>query len=92
MNVAALDYDQGLFILPFDHRSWFEAGLLGIRGRRADPLEVEQLSAYKRVTYEEFLQGLERGVPADTAAILVDQKYGEALLANANGRGIKTCT
>ena len=92
MDVSAFGYDKDLFILPFDHRSSFEAGLLGIRGRQADPGEVEKLTAYKRVIYEGFLQALDQGVPVETAAILVDQKYGEELLADARGRGITTCT
>ena len=92
MNVPSSGYDKDLFILPFDHRSSFEAGLLDIRGRQAEPQEVEQLAGYKRVIYEGFLEALENGVPADTAAILVDQKYGEDVLADANTRGITTCT
>ncbi len=92
MDLSALGYDKDLFILPFDHRSSFEAGLLGVQGRQADPQEVEQLASYKRVIYEGFLEALEKGVPVGTAAILVDQKYGEELLADANKRGITTCT
>ena len=92
MDVSALGYDRDLFILPFDHRSSFEAGLLDIRDRQADPGEVEKLAAYKRVIYEGFLEALDLGVPVETAAILVDQKYGEQLLANASKRGITTCT
>ena len=92
MDVSALGYGKDLFILPFDHRSSFEAGLLGIRGRQATPEEVEQLSAYKQVIYEGFLEGLREGVPNRIAAILVDQKYGEEILADANQRGITTCT
>ena len=92
MDVSALGYDKDLFILPFDHRSSFEAGLLDIRNRQADPGEVEKLAAYKRVIYEGFLEALDLGVPVETAAILVDQKYGEQLLANARERGITTCT
>ncbi len=53
---------------------------------------MEQLAGYKRVIYEGFLEALEKGVPQETAAILVDQKYGEKLLADANQRGITTCT
>ncbi len=45
MNASDLGYNKDLFILPFDHRSSFESGLLGIRGRQADPGEVEKLSA-----------------------------------------------
>ena len=92
MNASDLGYNKDLFILPFDHRSSFEAGLLGIRGRSADPGEVERLQAYKRVIYDGFLEALDQGVPVETAAILVDQKYGEELLADANKRGITTCT
>ncbi len=92
MNASDLGYNKDLFILPFDHRSSFEAGLLDIRGRQADPGEVERLTAYKRVIYDGFLEGLDQGVPVETAAILVDQKYGEELLADANNRSITTCT
>ena len=92
MKASDLGYNKDLFILPFDHRSSFEAGLLDIRGRQADPGEVEKLTAYKRVIYDGFLEALEQGVPVDTAAILVDQKYGEELLADANKRSITTCT
>ncbi len=96
MNASDLGYNKDLFILPFDHRSSFERGLLGPdfsrAGRPADPGEVEKLTAYKRVIYEGFLEALDHGVPVETAAILVDQKYGEDLLADANKRGITTCT
>ena len=91
MAIAGLGYQNDLFVLPFDHRSSFERGLLGISGRQADPQEVEQLSAYKRIIYEGLLEALENGVPAESAAILVDEKYGAQLLAEARERGITTC-
>ena len=92
MDSAGLGYTADLFVLPFDHRSSFEAGLLDIRGREADPQEVEQLSAYKRVIYDGFLQAIGGRVPVESSAILVDQKYGEAILADAKDRGVTTCT
>ena len=92
MEVSSLGYDKDLFILPFDHRSSFEAGLLEIRNREANSREVEQLTGYKRVIYDGFLQAIDNGVPIDTAAILVDQKYGEEVLADATKRGSTTCT
>ena len=92
MVTSSPGYDQDLFVLPFDHRSSFEAGLLGIRGRQADPEEVQRLAAYKHVIYEGFLEAIEEGVPPHTSAILVDQKYGESILADANKRAIATCT
>ena len=92
MDVSALGYGNNLFILPFDHRSSFEAGLLGTSGQPPGPKEVALLSAYKQVIFEGFLEALENGVPKEIAAILVDQKYGERILADANQRGITTCT
>ena len=91
MSIAPVGYNQDLFVLPFDHRSSFEAGLLGISGRQANPQEVEQLAAYKRIIYDGFLRALEQGVPQETAAILVDQKYGREILADARKRDIITC-
>ena len=61
MNISGLGYIQDLFILPFDHRSSFEAGLLGIRDRDATPHEVAGLAAYKRVIYEGFLLAVAKG-------------------------------
>ena len=91
MDLPAIGYDRDLFVLPFDHRSSFEAGLLGVPGRQLDAQEVEQLAAYKRIIYDGFLEALEKGVPAEVAAILVDQKYGETILADANNRHVITC-
>ena len=44
-----IGYDRNLFILPFDHRASSQAGLLGIRGRQANPQVVKQISQYKRM-------------------------------------------
>ncbi len=91
MTITGLGYSKGLFVLPFDHRSSFERGLLGISGRQPDSGEVEQLSAYKRIIYEGLLEALSNGVPRESAAMLVDQKYGARLLAEARALGIVTC-
>ena len=91
MTIAGLGYPKGLFVLPFDHRSSFERGLLGLGGRQPDSGEVEQLSAYKRIIYEGLLEALSNGVPKESAAMLVDQKYGARLLAEAKALGIVTC-
>ncbi len=88
MAIAGLGYQKDLFVLPFDHRSSFERGLLGVSGRQADPQEVEGLAAYKRIIYEGLLEALEDGVPAESAAILVDEKYG----AQSNERPISSTT
>ena len=71
MDLSALGYGKDLFILPFDHRSSFEAGLLDIRGRQAVPQEVEQLAGYKRVIYEGFLEALEKADPMNVPELAV---------------------
>ena len=91
MISAKTGYNNDLFVLPFDHRGSFESGLLGIRSRQPTPQETERLADLKRVIYEGFLVALEGGVPADTSAILVDQKYGADILADARQSGIVTC-
>ena len=91
MANPAIGYDKDLFVLPFDHRSSFVKGLLGISGRQATSQEVADLAAYKLIIYEGLLKALENDVPAETAAILVDQKYGAKILADAKERGIISC-
>ena len=86
-----LGYKKDLFVLPFDHRGSFEFGLLGIQDREPTSEELERLRDFKRVIYEGFLIALEGGVPADASAILVDQKYGADILADARKRAIVTC-
>ena len=75
MGISAIGYDRDLFVLPFDHRSSFEAGLLRIHGREANPQELEQLAGYERAIYEGFLEAIGNGVPTETVATLVDQKF-----------------
>ena len=91
MNAVSIGHPEDLFVLPFDHRSSFESGLLGVRGRQPDPQEVQELSRYKRIIYDGFLEALEKGVPEKAAAILVDQTYGHSILADANRRNLVTC-
>jgi 5-dehydro-2-deoxygluconokinase len=91
VSTAAAGYPQDLFVLPFDHRGTLEVGLFGIRDREPTPAEVEQLSQYKRIIYEGFLRAIEKGVPQERAAILVDQKYGAAILRDAAQRHVLTC-
>ena len=79
MSLPGVGYRKDLFILPFDRRSSFGKGLLGISGRQATAEEVEQLSAYKRVIYDGFLEAIGNGVPQESSAILVDQRYGADL-------------
>ncbi len=92
MAISGLGYPKNLFVLPFDHRSSFEKGLFGIEDRIANADEVEQISDYKRMIYQGLLKAIGSGVPKESTAILVDQVYGSALLADAKENGIATCS
>jgi len=92
MAISGLGYPKNLFVLPFDHRSSFEKGLFGIEDRAPLADEVEQISDYKRMIYEGLLKAIGNGVLKEYTAILVDQVYGSALLADAKEKGIMTCS
>jgi myo-inositol catabolism protein IolC len=79
----SLGYDTPLYLLPFDHRHSYLAGMFRI----SPPLTKEQRQAVidsKRVIYDGFRQALVRGVPSDIAGILVDEEFGAGILFNAS--------
>jgi myo-inositol catabolism protein IolC len=85
-----LGYDRPLFILPFDQRSSFAKNIFGFK----PPLTEEQtatLIASKQVVYEGFKLALNKGAPRETAAILVDEEFGAAILRDARAQGVITC-
>jgi myo-inositol catabolism protein IolC len=85
-----LGYDRPLFILPFDQRSSFAKSIFGFK----PPLTDEQSAAViasKQVVYDGFKLALSRGAPRETAAILVDEEFGAAILRDARAQGVVTC-
>jgi myo-inositol catabolism protein IolC len=85
-----LGYDGSLFVLPFDQRSSFERGIFGFK----PPLTEDQTAtviASKQVVYEGFKLALNKGAPRETAAILVDEQFGAAILRDAHAQGFITC-
>ena len=84
-----LGYDKALYMLPFDHRHSYVAGLFGFDL----PLSTQQRDLVrdsKQLIYEGFKQALEGGVPQESAAILVDEEFGAAILRDAHRRGFVT--
>lgn len=70
-------YNLPLYILAFDHRSFFtKAGF-----------SPEQIKEFKQIIYQGFLLGVEGGVPETGAAILVDEEYGAEIHKDASERG-----
>ncbi len=82
-------YNHPLYILAFDHRSFFAKNLF----QKTDGLtkeEQEVIVDFKKIIYAGFLRGIELGVPQDAAAILVDEDYGVDILRDAHERGLIT--
>lgn len=85
----SLGYDRPLYLLPFDHRHSYLAGMF----HASLPLTKDQKQAVidsKWVIYDGFRQALVRGVPNELAGILVDEEFGADILFNANRNGYVT--
>jgi len=85
-----LGYSKPLYLLPFDHRKTFAEELFKLQGALS-PRDKERIRAVKRVIFQAFERALELGVPADGAAVLIDEEYGAELLIEAHVNGYTTC-
>lgn len=82
----ATGYERPLYVLPFDHRHSYIAGLFHFK----PPLtreQHEQVADSKRVIYEGFALAIARGVPRECAGILVDEEFGAPILRDAADSG-----
>jgi len=79
-----------LYVMPFDHRASFQEKLFDIRGRRPTAAETAEISSYKEVIYQGFLQAIRNGVPRDSSAILTDEQFGSQVLMEAREAGFTT--
>jgi 5-dehydro-2-deoxygluconokinase len=79
-----------LLILPFDHRGSLLKKLFGIEGRKPTDKEAREYADLKRMVYEGFERSLEKGVPKNKSAILVDEEFGAEILRDAQKNGILT--
>ena len=70
---------ESLFILAFDHRESFSK-------------EFENEEELKQIIYQGFEQAVESGgLPKESAAILVDEQYADAIIKNAISKGYTVC-
>jgi 5-dehydro-2-deoxygluconokinase len=87
--MKALGFNQPLYVLPFDHRGSFETKMFGWHGDLT-PEQTAEIAAAKRVIYDGFRAAIDSGVPAEKAAILVDEQFGAAILRDASAAGFMT--
>jgi glucose-6-phosphate isomerase len=86
---SGLGYDRPLYLMPFDHRASFELKMFGWH----DPLtaaQTEEIAATKRVIYDGFKAAIDAGLPKEKAGILVDERFGAAILRDASASGFMT--
>jgi myo-inositol catabolism protein IolC len=82
-------YDRALYILPFDHRGSFHAGMFGWKPPLSDA-QTAEVAHVKQVIYDGFTAALAAGVPKQKAGILVDEQFGAAILRDAAAHSIAT--
>jgi myo-inositol catabolism protein IolC len=82
-------YEQPLYILPFDHRGSFVTKMFGWHGDLA-PAQTAEIAAAKQVIYDGFKAAIVGGAPKNKAGILVDERFGAAILRDAKANGFTT--
>lgn len=75
-----------LFILPFDHRSFF-VNLLGFN-KKTYKNEKQIISAIKKVIYEGFLYAYKASKLKQFMGVLIDECYGESIIKDAKKKKI----
>jgi len=83
-------YNQPLYLLPFDHRSSFTKGLLGVIGELT-PAQSAKVNELKTIIYQGFELAVKQGVPRESAAILVDEEFGTSILRDAIAKKYLVC-
>ena len=74
-----------LYVLPFDHRGSFMK-MINSSSPPSDE-DIQRAREYKKVIYEAFKKSVDRGVPKDSAGILVDEWLGKEVLEQAKSDG-----
>lgn len=80
---------KNLFVLPFDHRANFAQKLLGFP-ENPSPEEKEIVTNYKKIIYDAIWLAIEKGIPKEETAVLVDEVYGAEILKDAKEKGLVT--
>jgi myo-inositol catabolism protein IolC len=76
-----------LYLLAMDHRESLAATVYKIKGD-PNPAEAKQIAAGKELVYQGLLMALREGASLSSAAVLVDERYGEQVARQAKAAGI----
>ena len=59
--MSRVDYNEPLYILPFDHRGWFQTKIFGWSSRLS-PDQTKEIASTKQIMYDSFKPALQAGV------------------------------
>jgi len=90
MDAMITGYEKPLHILPFDHRHSYITGVFHWQ-EPLTPGQVADIIASKAVIYDGFKAAISGNAERDRAGILVDERFGAALLRDAAAQGYITC-
>ncbi|MEV4623238.1 2-deoxy-5-keto-D-gluconate 6-phosphate aldolase domain-containing protein [Asanoa sp. NPDC049573] len=76
-----------LYLLAMDHRASLAATVYRIKGD-PNPAQVKQIAAGKELVYQGLVSALGQGAASPSAAVLVDERYGEPVARQANAAAI----
>lgn len=82
-------FNQPLYILPFDHYGPIKTKMFGLN----DAVTIEQaaiITAIKQAVYDSIKTAVAAGVPKEKTGILVDGRFGVAILRDAAAQGYFT--
>jgi myo-inositol catabolism protein IolC len=82
-------YDRALYILPFDHRGSFQTKMFGWKSPLSDA-QTAEISRAKQLIYDGFKTALASGLTKEKTGILVDEKFGAAILRDAASNNVTT--
>lgn len=86
-----LGYTKPLYILPFDHRATFAQKFFNKNSPADLTSEEHQLiTEYKKIIYAGFKKAVQKGIPKENAAILIDEEFGDEILKHAKENGFLT--
>lgn len=83
-------YDKELLVLPFDHRASFQEKMFGIHGVPTAE-QTALVASYKTVIFEGFERAVATGLPKDEMGILVDEQFGQEVIARTKKGGYTLC-
>lgn len=85
-----LGYSKPLYILAFDHRGTFAKQIYSLEMEQLSEEQNAQIKEFKQIIYDGFKDALQNGVPKKSAAILVDEDFGDSILTDAKMKGYMT--